>query len=105
MKLTFGLALDGFRPAPGTVAIGELTCGPVGMLDWLENRLGLRRPAVTEAQRAERRLDGVVKVLQGTNQTAGPVAAELKGFEAGVMKWRELVATRKAFVLGTVKSP
>lgn len=51
MKLTFGLALDGFRLTPGTVAIGELTCGPAGMLDWLENRLGLRRPAVTEAQR------------------------------------------------------
>lgn len=51
MKLTFGLALDGFRPTPGTVAIGELTCGPAGILDWLENRLGLWRPAVTEAQR------------------------------------------------------
>ena len=51
MKITFGLALEGFRPAPGTVAIGELTCGPAGMLDWLENRLGLRPRAVPEAQR------------------------------------------------------
>ena len=51
MKLTFGLALDGFRLAPGAVAFGELTCGPAGILGWLEARLGLRRPAVTEAQR------------------------------------------------------
>ena len=51
MKLTFGLALDGFRLAPGAVAFGELTCGPAGMLDWLENRLGLRPPAIPEAQR------------------------------------------------------
>lgn len=51
MKLTFGLALDGFRLVPGSVAFGELTCGPAGLLDWLENRLGLRPVAVLEAQR------------------------------------------------------
>lgn len=51
MNLTFGLALDGFRHAPDAVALGELTCGPAGILGWLEARLGLRRPAVTEAQR------------------------------------------------------
>lgn len=51
MNLIFGLALDGFRPAPDTVVIGEMTCGPAGLLDWLEARLGLRRPAVAEARR------------------------------------------------------
>lgn len=29
MKLTFGYALDGFRPPAGKVALGELTCGPL----------------------------------------------------------------------------
>ena len=43
MKLTFGLALDGFRLAPGAVAFGELTCGPAGMLDGLKVRLCFER--------------------------------------------------------------
>ena len=51
MKIIFGRALDGFRPPPGTVALGELTCGPAGLLDWLETRLGLRSPSVPEAHR------------------------------------------------------
>ena len=43
MNLTFGLALEGFRHAPDAVALGELTCGPAGILGWLEARLGLAR--------------------------------------------------------------
>lgn len=51
MKVTFGLTLDGYRPPPGPASLCELTCGPAGLLGWLENRLGLRSPTVPEAHR------------------------------------------------------
>lgn len=51
MNLTFGLALDGFRHAPDAVALGELTCGPAGILGWLEARLGLVRRWPTAVER------------------------------------------------------
>ena len=66
MKLTFGPALGGFLPAPGAVMFGELTCGPAGMLDWLENRLALRPPEVPSAQRV-----AVFRQLLEQAQTGG----------------------------------
>lgn len=51
MEILFGIALDGHRPPVGTVQFGQLACGPAGLLDWLENRLGLLLPPVAEAQR------------------------------------------------------
>jgi hypothetical protein len=41
MNVTFGMFLDGYRPARPLSALGAVTVGPQGLLDLLETRLGL----------------------------------------------------------------
>ena len=40
LKITFGMGLDGARRSGGT-SVGEITCGPLGMLKFLETRYAL----------------------------------------------------------------
>jgi len=42
MKIFFGLYLDGYPASKGKNSFNELTCGPKGLLQFLETRLGLR---------------------------------------------------------------
>lgn len=41
MKITFGMHLDGWRSVAAATRFDELHCGPLGLLDQLELRLGL----------------------------------------------------------------
>jgi hypothetical protein len=49
MLIRFGLHLDGLQPQPSGTAIGEVTRGPLGLLDVLEVRLGLPPVIATSA--------------------------------------------------------
>ena len=51
MYLTFGMHLDGVDWSNKPASIGELTLGPLGMLNLLETRLGLTAPNVHQAER------------------------------------------------------
>ncbi len=51
IEITFGMALDGARWSEGPASIGKMTCGPLGMLKFLETRLGLGGLEVPQAER------------------------------------------------------
>ena len=51
MKLTFGLWLDGIESVTADVEMNGLTCGPLGLIDMMEIRLGLKRKQPTQANR------------------------------------------------------
>ncbi len=51
MKIWFGLNLDGYQAPKGKTAFDELTCGPRGLLQVLETRLGLRTSPVSSFKR------------------------------------------------------
>lgn len=52
MNVTFGMFLDGYRPARPLSALGTVTVGPHGLLDLLETRLGLAGVWPPQALRA-----------------------------------------------------
>lgn len=54
MRITFGLGLDGLEPAERRNEFDAITCGPLGLLDLLEVRLGLRASRVSPATRLVR---------------------------------------------------
>ena len=51
MKIYFGLNLDGYRAPKVEAAFDQLTCGPKGLLQILETRLGLRSLPVSPFRR------------------------------------------------------
>lgn len=51
MKVELGLKFDGYSPVYPRHSIAESVCGPLGFLDLLETRLGLKVRAVAPAQR------------------------------------------------------
>lgn len=61
MKITFGLALDGFRPS--LPVFNHLYCGPQGLVQALELRLGL----ATESTGGATRLHQYLRVLEKTS--------------------------------------
>ena len=52
-EITFGMALDGARWASGTASIGKMTCGPLGMLKFLETRYALGGIEVSQFERID----------------------------------------------------
>lgn len=51
VRLTVGKDLDGAIACVPVTAIGELTCGPMRALSWLESQLGLKLPEVSFTSR------------------------------------------------------
>jgi PD-(D/E)XK nuclease superfamily protein len=51
LKIIFGLDLDGYQPSAARDTFDELICGPLGLLDVLELRLGLGSKPVSAAVR------------------------------------------------------
>jgi RecB family exonuclease len=51
VRITFGEDLDGALACVPVTAIGELTCGPLRLLSWLESQLGLKLPEVSFTSR------------------------------------------------------
>ncbi len=64
MKITFGLALDGYRPTTST--FNHLHCGPLGLMDVLELRMGL----AGESKGGATRVAQYLKVLEEVSETA-----------------------------------
>ena len=50
-KIRFGMALDGVRWSKKPASIGEITCGPKGLLQFLETQLGLTGAETAAADR------------------------------------------------------
>jgi hypothetical protein len=61
MKITFGLALDGFRSSQPV--FNHLFCGPLGLVDTLENRLGIAHQRIGAATRLHRYLEAMEAVV------------------------------------------
>ena len=51
MKIHFGMNLDGAQWTRKNAALGEYACGPLGMLKFLETRLGLGGCEIPQAAR------------------------------------------------------
>jgi len=49
MKITFGLSIDGFLPS--TPVFNHLFCGPLGLVESLELRLGIPKKSASPASR------------------------------------------------------
>lgn len=60
MKITFGMALDGYRPRAPT--FDHLFCGPAGLVDALEVRLGLPPRGAGQALRVHRYLEAIRRI-------------------------------------------
>jgi len=59
MKITFGLSLDGFRPS--VPVFNHMYCGPMGLVEALELRLGLAAESTGAATRLHRYLGALEK--------------------------------------------
>jgi ATP-dependent helicase/nuclease subunit B len=51
LSITFGLNLDGYEARAAVPALGEVTCGPIGLTQILETQLGLKAKISTAPQR------------------------------------------------------
>lgn len=51
MRIKFGFYLDGTEWSAAPASLGEMTCGPLGLLAWLEEHLGLTSVDVPQSER------------------------------------------------------
>lgn len=51
MKIIFGMDLDGTKWSEGVASVGQAVFGPLGMLRYLEPRLGFSRPELSSSER------------------------------------------------------
>lgn len=90
MRVTFALSLDGFDAADPVSRLGEVFCGPVGLLELLETRLGLKTPRPSAALR-------VAVWLQALREAAAKrdrfysrsLDADPVGVARTLLKWRD----------------
>ena len=59
MLITFGMFMDGAVWSPKTASLDEITCGPHGLLSFLEGRLGLDAVQATQAERIQEYLQKI----------------------------------------------
>ncbi len=64
VRITLGKDLDGALAVRPVSAIGDLTCGPMQLLSWLESQLGLTQPEASFTSR-------MVQYLECLKQSAG----------------------------------
>jgi RecB family exonuclease len=64
MKITFGLELDGYQAVESRQALESPICGPLGLLQLLETRLGLKAKTSTTPRRVVQ-FRGLVEQLAG----------------------------------------
>ena len=65
MKISFGFDLDGYQAAKARNAFDELTCGPQGLLQVLETRLGLKAAPASSFKRVLQFRQAVVAAAGG----------------------------------------
>lgn len=68
MKVTFGINLDGFEHGTAPCVLDSITCGPMGLLDLLETRLGLKEKQVSRMQRVLQ-LKSLIEKLAASRDT------------------------------------
>ena len=64
VNIKFGMNLDGARWSEKSASLGTITCGPLGMLKFLETRLGLGGLETAQAERIGAYLEKVRSVYQ-----------------------------------------
>ncbi|MBR5838700.1 MAG: PD-(D/E)XK nuclease family protein, partial [Victivallales bacterium] len=62
MHITFGMFMDGAAWSPKTASLNEITCGPHGLLSFLEGHLGLDGVHATQAERIQEYLQKISTV-------------------------------------------
>ena len=89
MKLTFGLALDGWLPTSGTIAPDHCYCGPAGLLRTLELRLGLPSPEGSKASRLVAYQAALKAADDGTRFYSVSFAKDALGTAETLLNWRD----------------
>ena len=89
MKLTFGLALDGWLPLSGTIAPDHCYCGPAGLLRTLELRLGLPSPDESKARRLVAYQAALKAADHGQRFYSVSFAKDALGTAATLLQWRD----------------
>ena len=90
MKIHFGLSLDGyFSPKPQRV-INELVCGPTGLLQVLETRLGLKSRLASAPSRVKQ-YEGVLQIAAGNGPMFFAASLEKDAFAVAetLLGWRD----------------
>ena len=90
LKITFGMGLDG-ACRPGETSVGEITCGPLGMLKFLETRYALNGREDSEFER----IDAYARKIGAANceWCRDSFAVDPWSTAATLLSWRdELVA-------------
>jgi RecB family exonuclease len=90
MRITFDLALDGYESLESRQLLDHSVCGPLGLLQTLETRLGLKSKPTTAARRAVQ-FQGVLEsvaaqrpVFYGESFTKDPYAVA-----ETLLRWRD----------------
>jgi len=93
MKITFGLSLDthSYPPlATGRIAfIGEMRCGPLGLLQLLETRLGLTGVWEDEPYRVEIYRQRLMAADNGNRFYSRSIKADAQGVAQTLLGWRD----------------
>ncbi len=93
MNIYFGLQLDGAHAAGTAPTLGETICGPKGLLDILELRLGLRARAIAEVHRVGQYLE-LLRSVPDRGSRFFAASLEVDGFAVAT----ELLGRRDALV-------
>lgn len=93
MKITFGLSLDA-NSYPSLLAgrvacVGELRCGPLGLLQLLETRLGLTGVWEDEPYRVEIYRQRLLAADNGKRFYSRSIEADAQGVAQTILAWRD----------------
>jgi RecB family exonuclease len=89
MQITFGLLLDGERAWRPANRLGMPVCGPLGLLNLLETRLGLLRAECTQAQRVTQYRDCLKRCDTPDRFYHGSFGIDPIGTSASLLSWRD----------------
>lgn len=93
MRITFGISLDSSSYPPVIVGkdalIGELRCGPLGLLQVLETRLGLSGVWETEPYRVEIYRQRLLAADNGCRFYSRSLAVDAQGVAQTLLLWRD----------------
>jgi RecB family exonuclease len=89
LKIIFGQDLDGYQTPQPTHACGEAILGPLGFLDFLETRLGLRGLNAGEPVRIIQYLDGLQRADDGHRFYSPSLAVDELAVARTLLGWRD----------------
>src|SRR6476660_9853629 len=90
MKIIFGLALDGCETVGPTHLLNDICCGPLGLIQILETRLGLKAKSTSAAQRVTQ-YRTLLKTLAEEGDVFYRAASEKESYAVAdtLLRWRD----------------